>query len=119
VAALFAFVPLVLFVIGISAGCYFFGKQRIIEYCLDNFGVVFGIPMSVIAFLAVIISLVSATSSDKFTIKLTSMIELSGPSVPIILWMGVFLVIVFGIYLLSDKRRSSNEHTDAHTGLGA
>ena len=31
------------------------------------------------------------------------------PSVPIILWMGCFLVIMFGIYMMSGKIQSAIE----------
>ena len=92
VAALCAMFPLILFVLGLYGGYIIYGKDRMWDFCADHFNVVFGIPMSIIASLGVIVILVTATPNDKFSIKLLSALELTGPSVPIILWMGVFLL---------------------------
>ncbi len=128
IAAVCVMFPLILFVAGILGGYLIYGRERMWTFSTENFNVVFGVPMAIIASLAVIVILVTATPQEKFSIKLLSSIELTGPSVPIILWMGCFLTIMFGIYLMSgplkkpdaggrDLSRASNlsEHPSTNT----
>ena len=103
IAAFCVLFPLVLFVAGILGGYVIYGKDRMWTFSTENFNVVFGVPMAIIASLAVIVILVTATPKEKFSIKLLRSIELTGPSVPIILWMGCFLTIMCGIYLMSGN----------------
>jgi hypothetical protein len=104
VAVLF---PLLLLVAGLAIGYYYFGGGQVWTLLSQRFLIVMGIPLCVITALAVVIILVTATPRDSFTIKVANF-QMNGPSVPIILWIGVFLALVFGIYLLdggevSDK----------------
>ena len=110
IAAFCVVFPLVLFVAGILGGYVIYGKDRMWTFSTENFNVVFGVPMAIIASLAVIVILVTATPQEKFSIKLLSSIELTGPSVPIILWMGCFLTIIFGIYLMSGELKKTDKH---------
>jgi hypothetical protein len=107
--------PLILFVLGILGGYLIYGKEQMWNFSTEHFNVVFGVPMAIIASLAVIVILVTATPKDKFSIKLLSAIELTGPSVPIILWMGCFLVIIFGIYAMSGNlKKPDNGSSDVN-----
>jgi hypothetical protein len=100
--------PLILFVLGILGGYYIYGEERMWAFSTANFNVVFSVPMAIIASLAVVIILVTATPRDKFSIKVLSGFELTGPSVPIILWIGCFLAIIFGVYVMSGNIRKDD-----------
>jgi len=56
--------------------------------------------MSVVASLAVVI-LLQTNSKGSLRVKVFSGLELSGPSVPIVLWVACYLSIIFSIHLLS------------------
>src|SRR3974390_1689420 len=75
--------PLLLFCFGQFFGLYIF-KDKWMQFMLENFNITFGVPMSVVASLAVVI-LLQTNSKGSLTIKGFGF-ELSGPSVPIILW---------------------------------
>jgi hypothetical protein len=74
--------------------------ERWLKFILDNFNVVFGVPSAVVASLAVVI-LLQTNSRGSLRIKMFSGFELSGPSVPITLWVACFLSIISSIHLLS------------------
>jgi hypothetical protein len=101
VAAACVVFPIILFVSGILGGYFIFGKDKMWEFTTANFNVVLGVPMAVIASLAVIVILVTTTPKERLTIKILHVFELSGPSVPIVLWISVFIAIMFGVHWMS------------------
>jgi hypothetical protein len=115
IAAFCVMFPLTLFVVGILGAYWIHGRDRMWDFSTKNYNVVFGVPMSVIASLAVIVILVTTTPKDTFSIKLFNVFEMTGPSVPIVLWMGCFLAIMFGIYMMSGKVEGAKRgKTDPH-----
>jgi hypothetical protein len=118
IAAFCVMFPLVLFAVGILGAYWIHGRDKMWEFSTKNYNVVFGVPMSVIASLAVIVILVTTTPKDTFSIKIFDVFEMTGPSVPIVLWMGCFLVIMFGIYIMSGKIQNAKEgKTDLHRAV--
>jgi hypothetical protein len=116
VAAFCVIFPLLLFVSGIVGGYLIYGADRMWDFSTKNFNVVFGVPMAIIASLAVIVILVTATPKDKFSIKMLHLFEMSGPSVPIVLWIGCFAAIMFGIYMMSGNiKDAGSEKSDNHS----
>jgi hypothetical protein len=102
VAAACVIFPMLIFVAGLLGGFFIFGNDKMWEFSTAHFNIVFGIPMSIIASLAVIVILVTTTPKEKLSIKIASVFELSGPSVPIVLWIACFVAIIFSIHWLSD-----------------
>lgn len=116
IAMLCVLFPIVLFLLAVIVGHLIYGVDRMWDFSTKNFDVFYGVPMAIIASLTVVVILVTTTPKDKFSIKLLSSFEMTGPSVPIVLWIGCFLAIMLGIYMMSGKLKDSGaSKSDAHS----
>ena len=77
-----------------------FGHETWTKFILENFGLVFGLPMAAALAFGIVVAF-QQTADGPLSMRMGPL-EFSGPAGPILLWVVCFLAAVFAIALLSD-----------------